>query len=379
MQNNNTKPMKVLYVAHYKEKSGWARASIDNILALDSVGIDVVCRSIDLTNNFETPPELVHLERKECYDATHCVQHVLPQYFVGTNKYVKNIGYFVCETGAVKHLNWASHLHLVDELWVPNRGMRDFLVNYGYKCSVVRHCTDITKYAQSYPEIKIPKIDHTFKFYTIADFNDRKNLEAIIRCFHSEFDRSEPVSLILKLNKFNTTDEKLKQEAYHLCNNVKMRSRLYAHPSMYHEEVIITGRSSEEQVMALHQYGDCFLNFSHGEAWSIPTFDAMCFGKTPIATDLDGTREYMPKPEGNMTPLGVLIKSSQGRCNSVHSALKDLFTSRDYWSNIDEQEACEAMRYYYENRENRLTIGIKKAQHFSYKTVGQYMKELLND
>ena len=40
--------MKVLYLGHYREKSGWATAAINNILALDSVGIDVVYRDISL-------------------------------------------------------------------------------------------------------------------------------------------------------------------------------------------------------------------------------------------------------------------------------------------------------------------------------------------
>lgn len=34
--------MKVLYLGHYRERSGWANAAINNILALDSVGVDVV-------------------------------------------------------------------------------------------------------------------------------------------------------------------------------------------------------------------------------------------------------------------------------------------------------------------------------------------------
>ena len=37
--------MKVLYFGHYKEGTGWAQAAIDYILALDSVGVDVVCRN----------------------------------------------------------------------------------------------------------------------------------------------------------------------------------------------------------------------------------------------------------------------------------------------------------------------------------------------
>ena len=38
--------MKVLYIGHYKDGTGWGGAAIDNILALDAVGVKVVPRAI---------------------------------------------------------------------------------------------------------------------------------------------------------------------------------------------------------------------------------------------------------------------------------------------------------------------------------------------
>lgn len=43
--------MKVLYIGHYKEFGGWSQAAIDNILALDKIGVDVVCRNVTLTQD----------------------------------------------------------------------------------------------------------------------------------------------------------------------------------------------------------------------------------------------------------------------------------------------------------------------------------------
>ena len=55
--------MKVLYIAHYKEGTGWSQAAIDYILAMDSVGIDVACRNVSLTGaNAEVPKRLLELE-----------------------------------------------------------------------------------------------------------------------------------------------------------------------------------------------------------------------------------------------------------------------------------------------------------------------------
>ena len=38
--------MKVLYIGHYRDGTGWGNAALNNILSLDAVGIDVVPRAI---------------------------------------------------------------------------------------------------------------------------------------------------------------------------------------------------------------------------------------------------------------------------------------------------------------------------------------------
>ena len=43
--------MRVLYIGHYKEFGGWSQAATDQILALDAVGVDVVCRNVTLTSD----------------------------------------------------------------------------------------------------------------------------------------------------------------------------------------------------------------------------------------------------------------------------------------------------------------------------------------
>ena len=53
--------MKILYLGHYKEGTGWSKAAIDYIMALDSVGVDVVCRNIKLTDRTgEVPDRVLH-------------------------------------------------------------------------------------------------------------------------------------------------------------------------------------------------------------------------------------------------------------------------------------------------------------------------------
>ena len=87
--------MRILYIAHYKEFGGWSQAATDNILALDSVGVDVVCRNVTLTQDKQdVHPRLLALEKKDSKGCDICVQHVLPHHYVRSDMFKKNIALF---------------------------------------------------------------------------------------------------------------------------------------------------------------------------------------------------------------------------------------------------------------------------------------------
>ena len=81
--------MKVLYLGHYREGTGWSTSSINNILALNTLDIDLVTRNIRLTKELEVPEEILQLEKKDLQNIDVCIQHVLPHHLVATNKFKK--------------------------------------------------------------------------------------------------------------------------------------------------------------------------------------------------------------------------------------------------------------------------------------------------
>ena len=46
--------MKVLYIGNYNDGTGWGNACLNNILALDRAGVDVVPRAITFNNSDTT-------------------------------------------------------------------------------------------------------------------------------------------------------------------------------------------------------------------------------------------------------------------------------------------------------------------------------------
>ena len=374
--------MKVLYLGHYRESTGWAQAAMDYMMALDSVGVEVVCRNISLTGREGfVPPRILELESRDTNGCEVCIQHLLPHHLVGTKKFKKNIAFFVSESTSIKTLPWFIDLHQMDEVWVPNVDLWESLIRDGLfvpnSLKVVPHTFNTKKYKTKSAPLSIEAINHKFKFYYIGDLNDRKNLPAIIRCFHSEFDRSEPVALLLKVKKFGQDPSQVNEVVTHLCNEIKSRLRMYGSADDYSREFIIPEEIDNEGINAIHQYGDCFLSPTHGEAWSIPSFDAMAFGKTPICSSFGGPKEFIDE---NNKSTGMCVGGTFNVCQCTDAAFPDLFTGREEWFNPSESEIKRAMRQYYENRDNiDRTAGLARAEKFSYEIVGNMMKEYINE
>lgn len=376
--------MKVLYLSHMKENSGWANAATEQILALDAVGVDVVCRNITLTQDKQdVHPRLRELESKSTAGCTHCIQHVLPHHLVGTDHFEKNITFTELESTSIKDVSWLEHLKMMDEVWVPNRNLRDSLKEDGIsKVNVIHHPCDIERYKRKYPPINIPQADGKFKFYYIGDLNDRKNIESIIRCFHSEFNPSEPVTLILKVRKFGHSSDQVKHIIDQKILKVKNGLRMYNSINGYGKDIVIADDISNENICSLHQYGDCFVSPTHGEAWSIPAFDAMAFGSFVIASDYGGPRDFLTDYTNSARVRGQL-----SICECSDAAFPNIFTGREYWFQPCEKEVRSSMRYAYNRyQENPISfekeckqLGMQTANRFTYEAIGNKMKDQLSE
>ena len=376
--------MKVLYIGHYKEFGGWAQAATDQILALDSVGVDVVCRNITLTADRQNiHPRLLALEQKDLTDIDYCIQHVLPHHLVGSKAFKKNIAFLEIESVSIKGLAWFDQLTQMDEIWVANQDIVDSLENdnIGVPVKLVHHATDINKYTKQYSPLEGLGND-AFKFYYAGDFNDRKNLQSIVTCFHSEFEKAEDACLIVKVKQFGKSKEELDKTYDDLASYVKGSIRMYRSLQEYKTDYVISDELSDADMCRLHNHCDCFLCPSHGEAWSIPSLDAMAFGNTPICSNFGGPKEFITEDENT----GKLIDGCFSVCKSSDSAFPDMFTGREYWFQPCEKQIREQMRKYYESyKENPIThkqkaksAGLEKIKQFSYENIGNKMLENLN-
>lgn len=262
--------MKVLFIGHYREGSGWAQAAIDWILALDAAGVDVVCRPVKLNNeNPEIPERIRELEAKNIRGCDYCIQNILPHMMDYNGNFKKNIGMFFLETMSMKYTGWPCKLACMDEVWVPNYNQYQACINSNiFNIKIIPCATDISKFKNDYKKYHLPEIlDNTFKFYFIGEHIRRKHLAAALVAYYTSFTKYDNVSLIIKSNKSGYTPEQCLEEIEQNIKAVKNQLRMYDNHEDYPIHCTITGKIEEGEIYSLHQQCDCFLMPSFGEGW----------------------------------------------------------------------------------------------------------------
>lgn len=361
--------MRVLYISHHREMSGWGEAARNYILALDSVGVDIAIRPITLGQASDNMPiRILELEKKPIKGCDIVIQHVLPK-FMDFDGNLYNIGLYVTEND-LGYTEWPAKLKCMDELWVPN-----FIMKWKHKriginvpTNIFCHPFNISRYEKVYPKLDLNS-GGDYLFYTIGEFNTRKDLESTLRAFHGEFSPNEPVSLVIKTSVPGKSPEESKEIVKEYCNNVKRKMKMYKNIEDYKQEIIICGHMPEDDIMSLHATCNCFVSSSHAEAWNMPAFDAMAMGNKHLLSQTDGHKEYSD-----------FINTDFDDTFGSVDTFEDMSTSREKWGIVNVSSLRLDMRDSYMNMNRDVNLDyIKNREQFSYTTIGNEMKKRLEE
>jgi hypothetical protein len=356
--------MRVLFIGHYRENSGWANASRNLILAMDSVGIDVVPRAVKLNNELTSLPlRLAQLELKSSEGCDVCIQQVLPHHLAYGN-FKKNIAFPFYEFGDCKYSNWNYKLSIMDDIWVSSKFTKDLLDPVTEKKSkivpVPLNFEDL-----SHEKYKNPELEGNYVFYDIGDFNRRKNFKQLIEAYYLAFSYNEPVTLAIKTSKFNTSPEELNQIFSKEISSIKKLMKINLREENYPEIVLVTDKLSYQDYLSFHSSCDCFVTTSHGEAWNIPLQEACFLGKTHI----------VPKNMYDYTSRDYEFDTHKAPVIGMDDTFLDISSSKETWRDVDVIDLAKQMRKAYETRKTP-KLNMDK---YSYKNVGNMIKVLLND
>ena len=368
---------KVLFVGPYRQSDGWGNAANEYAKAI-SKSCELAMRPIYMGSSFcELHEDLLEYEFNDLREYDVVIQNCLPhlaQYQAG----MKNILLCHLETYNLQNTSWIGHAKLMDEVWVPSTANKIALLGSGVhpdKVKVVPIPCDVDRYHHNYGTLNIPHSSpDDFKFYFIGEFIQRKNLVALISAFHAEFEPYENAKLVIKANKTGVNPIQLSSEINAKITSIKSRLRMFPSLEQYKKDIVVTDMLPEDHLMALHDACDCFVMPSHGESWSMPTFDAMAMGNPCIVADYTGMTEYVNQDNG------WVINSTLQPCMTKEAPLPDIYTGREKWQHIDIEQLMASMREAYEKRDIYQAKSKKcldTFKNYSYEKVGELIKELL--
>lgn len=329
-------PPKVLYIGTTNEASGWGEASRGDLRAL-AKGFDVVSRPMIYSAGAERPQleGFKELESKSTEAITHVIQYCLPEQWrrYGT---MKHIGYVEIESFDLSRSRIADYFNMVDEVWVPNSDSVSVIKQvYSGPVKYVPHAIDTSPYKNSYNFPNIPEISGTFKFFCASEDVPRKNLEGLVSAFWTEFDPTEPVSLIIKTHASILS----KVEA------LKKKMRLYD-VDAYQKIVIIHNKLVQDEMLGLYQYCDCYVNSSMGESWGLPIVHAIGFNKPIISPSIGGPGDLLKNYNNHINLVGV------GEwCEGQNFNLGGYQTGHDNWYKPALIGLKNGMREAYQNKQ----------------------------
>ena len=359
--------------------TGWGHAAINDILALDAAGVEVVPRQLvhhaDYESTVELPERIQELADNDDGNCDICIQQMLPEFMEYSGRFEKCIGSFFYETSNFKRTGWIKNLNMMDEIWVPNSSMINMCKESKVTVPVthIPPSLDTSIFSYEYEPYPIPELQDCFTFYTIGELRKRKNLPGILRAFHMEFKPHEPVRLVVKGSMIELGAHQSNAMAKKIIDDIKSGMRLYVSNDHYISEIIITQRLTNEEILRLHSTCDCFVLPSFGEAHGIPGIMSMGFGNTPILTDEGGPKDFAG--EG-----GWLIPCRKQPLFGMTDQLSNLFSSDQAWHEPDLYALAGLMREAYENkqeRDRRANIGRQRIHNYSYENIGKIMKKEL--
>lgn len=228
--------------------------------------------------------------------------------------------------------DWVDYLRAADEIWVPSHWCQGVFEKAGIKPTVfpLGYNEMIYTYWDRTPSHKSRR-DFTFLHFNA--FNIRKGFTEVFKAFVDEFEKTEPVKLILK-----TTQN---------------QSPLPITKSEYPNIECIYGKIPDNEHFDIMKRSDCFVFPSRGEGFGIDPLECMATGMPVIVPNAHGIQEYF-------NPDYMYEVKVKEKCPALYSRYKGI--------DVGEMVVCDVedlrkkMRYIYEHQDIAFNMGKRASE-----------------
>ena len=343
--------LKLRYVNPVLDSSGYAACGRSYIRALIEAGNDV---SINQVSFEEARPELgsyadyilPNIDKNNNYDVN--IVHLTPEQYPIHLQYGKvNIGFTVWETTKIPDL-WVECCNSMDAIIVPCEWNVKVFRNSGVTVPIfcVPHVVDLGD-IDTVPEFSVDGVSNTsFKFYSICQFTERKDIISLLKAYWYAFDSNDDVVLILKTYRSNYSDSETKV----VIETIKRIKAIMPMPDGrgYPRVNVITDMLSVDEITGLHKYGDCFVSLNRAEGFGLPEAEAATVGNPNIVTGFGGVLEFLNNTNSllvnyTLTPVSGMphipwYKGDQlwAQADVEHAALcmRKIFDDKELYNNL---------------------------------------------
>lgn len=320
----------VNYYGEVFSSSGYGTAARAYIHALHQAGVRV-----SVFGAGRPPPNfgdgLIRSLMRPEPNADFTIVHAIPLFWPRWAYTLRNVvAVTVWEADPIPEI-WQRALRHAIDVWVPC----EFNVGpFGRALGAAPYRLPyaLPSHAQSVPDdsADVPGVERSdFVFYSIFDWQYRKNARGAIEAFLRAFPEARDALLVLK------TIPRAAAEAQRALDDI--RSRLQSSGRV----VLLCRDVNEAQIDALHERGDCYVSLHRGEGWGYPLFEAAARGTPTVASAQGGPLDFLDPARHRLVP-----------CRDI--AVEEpyfLFTREMRWAEPDLVAASKALRWVYEHRD----------------------------
>lgn len=181
----------------------------------------------------------------------------------------------------------AASLNECAEVWVPCRQNAKAFLDSGVRGIRVVPCP-YDPNAPGVCQIPYPRgnelVPHGKRFYAIGKWEPRKNQAQLLRAFVRAFTPKDHASLLLKTSEWGSWRDypSIKEVTRELVQDGAKFGWTAA--SLNKRIRIICDKLPIERIHKIHQENNIYVSASHGEAWDVPAFEAVCAGNRLLYT-----------------------------------------------------------------------------------------------
>lgn len=229
--------------------------------------------------------------------------------------------------------DWIDYLKAADEIWVPSKWNQEVFKASGIETTVVPLGYDERAYT-FIQRTEARKERRPFTFLHYNGFNIRKGFTEVWKAFVAEFEKTEPVKIIIK-----TT-----------LNGSPLPITTTEYPNVE----IIYGKLPEKEMHDIMARSDCFVYPSRGEGFGMTPLECMATGLPVIIPNAHGMSQYFDKKY----MYEVKIKEL---CPAIYARYKNIDVGKMYVSDIDDLR--KQMRWVVEHNKEALELGKQASEY----------------